>query len=175
MKTSLAAVAVFALTAAACSQHAPDDGSTSGGDEHAATQKLGHLGDTLDLIRADGSKIAVTVTRVINPATVANGEDETDKTYIATEMTLADTGKTSIEGDVNANVSVIGSDNQVYGAELNDVTECANFDLGEFHLTPGHSATGCVVFALPHGVSPAKVRYSPSAGFAEDSGEWVLS
>ena len=38
----------------------------------------------------------------------------------------------------------------------------------------GESASGCVVFALPPGVSPAKVKYAPSSGFADDFGEWQL-
>ena len=80
-----------------------------------------------------------------------------------------------IDGDVNINVAMVGSDDQSYVADLSNVSECTNFEAGTFHLDPGESATGCVVFALPHGVSPAKVKYLPSAGFADDFGEWVVS
>lgn len=44
-----------------------------------------------------------------------------------------------------------------------------------FHLEPGATAAGCVVFALPAGVSPAVLRYHPSEGFTDAFGEWTLS
>lgn len=178
MNRFVATVSAVALLATACSGHTAKESepeSAQGDATHAASKSAGHVGDTLDLTRADGSKVAVTVTQIINPATVTNGKAEADKTYVATKLTIADTGTTEVEGAVNVNVSLIGSDNQSYAADLNDVTECTNFDSGTFHLGPGQSAAGCVVFALPQGVTPAKVQYKPSAGFADDSGEWLVS
>lgn len=178
MNRFVVAVSTVALLATGCSTHPakqsePEPANGTAGK--AASKSTGHVGDTLDLTRADGSKVAVTVTQIINPATVSNGKAEAGKTYVATKLTIADIGTTEVEGAVNVNVSLIGSDNQSYAADLNDVTECTNFDAGTFDLGAGESATGCVVFALPHGVTPAKVQYKPSAGFADDSGEWLIS
>lgn len=186
MKRSVVAMSLFAILAAATSagcssQHTTTEIAPSGSapataatSPSAAANKPGRIGDTLDLIRADDTKIAVTLEQIINPATVAGGTGEADKTYLAAKFKLTDSGSTPIEGDVNINVSLVGSDDQSYTADLNNVTECTNFESGAFHLQASESATGCVVFALPHGVSPVRVKYAPSAGFAPDFGEWLV-
>jgi hypothetical protein len=163
---------------AACSSPAESaSGPTSSGaaGSGTATPKSGRTGDTLTLTRADGSTIAVTLVRVISPATVTPGKGDPAAAYIATELKIADPGTVAIDGDVNINTMVYGSDGHSYAPDLNNVSECTNFESGIFELDPGESATGCVVFALPHGVSPTKVKYAPSSGFADDFGEWALS
>ncbi|MBS9532057.1 hypothetical protein KIH27_00460 [Mycobacterium sp. M1] len=188
MNRSVVALSVLALLsagpAAACSKNsAPTAESasstapaaSSAPQTAAAAKPKGHTGDSLTLTRADGSTITVTLEQIISPATVTGGGGDPTKTYLATKLKITDPGTAAIDGDVNINVSVVGSDDQSYTADLNDVSECTNFESGAFHLSPGESATGCVVFALPHGVSPARVKYLPSAGFADDFGEWVLS
>jgi hypothetical protein len=168
----------LAVLATACSSQTSTTGesaSVTGSTSRTVSKPTGHVGDALELTRVDGGKISVTLTEVINPATALGSKAEPDKTYVATKLTIADTGTTAIEGDVNVNVSVVGSDNQSYAPDLNDVSECTNFESGTFHLGAGDSSTGCAVFALPHGVVPAKVKYVPSAGFADDFGEWLMS
>lgn len=148
--------------------------SSEAGSTSATAKPTGHLGDTLTMTRADGSTIAVTLEQVINPATVTPGPGAAGVTYLAMKLKIADPGTVAIDGDVNINVSVLGSDGQQHTPDLKDVSECTNFDSGLFRLDPGESATGCVVFALPLGVHPTKVKYLPSSGFAEDFGEWTL-
>lgn len=178
----IAALSAAALLAAgvlaACSGPAESErGAMSSGTTGPGTaaSKPGHTGDTLTLTRADGSTITVTLERVINPATVAPGKGDPAVTYIATELKIANQGTATMNGNANTNVWVIGSDDHSYEPDLNNVSECTNFDSGMFHVSPGDAATGCVVFALPHGVSPAKVKYAPSSGFADDFGEWLVS
>ncbi|HET9874813.1 MAG TPA: hypothetical protein VFQ37_03510 [Mycobacterium sp.] len=178
MKRFIIALSAVAVVAAACSSQTSKDSESAPATSETtstASKPAAHVGDTLDLARVDGTKIGVTVMQVINPATVAKGAGDPGKTYLATKLKLADTGTVPIEGDVNVNVALVGSDNQIYIPDLNDVTECTNFESGEFHLEAGESTTGCVVFALPHGVTPTKVKYTPSAGFSPDFGEWQVS
>lgn len=132
-----------------------------------------HLGQTLDLMRIGGQKIAVTLTEVIEPATVPNGWGEAGKNYVAAKLRIENAGTTTIVGNSNSDVSVIGSDNQSYQADFATVTECQDFGYGWFLLAAGSSSTGCVVFALPTGVTAAKVRYAPSSGISHDVGEWL--
>jgi len=140
----------------------------------ATPRPTGHIGDTLTMTRADGSVIAVTLEGIVNPATVTPGPGDAGVTYLATKLKIADPGTVAIDGDVNTNVSVLASDGQRHVPDLKNVRECTNFDSGMFRLEPGESATGCVVFALPHGVSLTKVKYQPSSGLAEEFGEWTL-
>lgn len=139
------------------------------------TVQPGYRGDTLNLDRIGGGRVGVTLVQVINPATVAFGFGDAAKTYVAAEVAIKNLGTTTITGDANNNVALIGSDDHTYRADLATVTECKNFVLGQFVLPPQVSATGCVVFGLPGGVSPAKVRYHPSSGISLDVGEWIIS
>jgi len=182
MNRPIAALSVFAVAAAmsaACSGHtdstsAPPAADTSDGVSLATPKPAGHTGDTLNLTRADGSTVTVTLDKVINPATVTPGPSDPGITYFATQFTIANPGTATVNGDINTNVWAFGSDGQRYAPNLKDVGECTNFDAGMFHIAPGGAATGCVVFALPAGVSPAKVRYAPSSGFADGFGEWLF-
>lgn len=177
MNRPIVALAVLALAAcgmpAACSSH-PDPASEPADSGQVTEKPAGHTGDTLTLTRANGSTVAVTLDKLINPATVKRGPGAPGTTYIATQFTIANPGTETMNGDVNTNVWAFGSDGRRYAPDMKDVGECTNFDSGMFHIAPGGSATGCVVFALPAGVSPAKVRYAPSSGFAEGFGEWLF-
>lgn len=183
MNRPIVALAVFTLAAsalsAACSSHTdptsgPAAAATSSGSDTATPKPAGHTGDTLTLTRVDGSTVTVTLEKVINPATITPGPGDPGATYIATQFTIANPGTETMNGDVNTNVWAFGSDGRRYAPDLKDVGECTNFDSGMFHIAPGESAIGCVVFAMPAGVSPTKVRYAPSSGFAEGFGEWLL-
>ncbi|WP_046320239.1 DUF4352 domain-containing protein [Mycobacterium sp. UM_Kg1] len=139
----------------------------------AAPRPAAHTGQTLKLMRIGGQQIAVTLTEVIAPATVPNGWGAADKTYLATKLRIENTGTTTIVGNSNSDVTVVGSDGQDYHADFAAVTECDDFAYGWFLIAAGSSKAGCVVFALPAGVTATKVRYAPSSGISHDVGEWL--
>jgi hypothetical protein len=179
MKRSVIALAAFAVLAApgsmSCSTTPSGSQSTSmPSTPPPAPKPVAHVGDTLELNRIGNGTIAVTLVQVINPATVPQGiGEDPSKTRIATKLKITNTGKSTIVGDANNNVAVIGSDDHSYSADFADVTECTNFVYGQFLLAPDESTTGCVVFTLPPGITPAKVKYMPSSGISHDVGEWL--
>jgi hypothetical protein len=183
MKRFAVALSALALLAASCSTSCsvtPSETTHRMAFPHQspAPKPVAHVGDTLNLMRIGGQKIAVTLEQVINPATVPNGWGKPDKSYIATKITIKNTGTTTIVGNSNSDVSVVVSDNQVYRADFAAVTECKDFLYGWFIIPAneapeGNPATGCVTFALPQGVTPVKVTYSPSSGISRDVGEWL--
>lgn len=170
------AVAALAITMAASSATAGcslrHDAPASHGDNPSAT---GRLGDTLTLNRVDGGVVEVTLDRIVTPVHVVGDQADPTLNYLAAQLTITDIGEIEAEASVLVNVTLTGSDGMTYQADLNDVTECDNFDDGMFRLQPGESTTGCVVFAVPDGVTAAGVDYAPSAGFADDRGRWVVS
>jgi len=176
MRRPVVALGVLIWSVASCStgptEHAQAGPATS---QSAAAKPAAQLGQTLNLMRIGGQKIAVTLTEVISPATVPNGWGEAGKTYVATKLRIENTGTTTIVGNGNSDVSVIGSDEQKYQADFATVTECQDFTDGWFVIAAGSSSSGCVVFALPTGVTAAKVRYAPSSGISQDIGEWLNS
>lgn len=176
MRRSVVALGVLIWSVASCSAGPPEkvhSGPAASASQSAAAKPAAHLGQTLNLMRIGGQKIAVTLTEVVSPATVPNGWGEAGKTYIATKLRIENAGTTTIVGNSNSDVSVLGSDDQKYEADFATVTECKDFVDGWFLIAAGSSSTGCVVFALPTGVSAAKIRYSPSSGISHDIGEWV--
>jgi uncharacterized protein DUF4352 len=176
VKRFVVALLMFTLLAVSCSTEAStvsDLAVSTSRQRPPAPKPVAHTGATLDLMRVGGQKIAVTLMRVIDPATVPVGWGDAGKTYIATQLKITNTGKSTIVGNSNSDVSVVGSDNQDYSADFATVTECKDFAYGWFLLAAGSSTTGCVVFALPHGVTAVKVKYVPSSGISHDVGEWL--
>jgi hypothetical protein len=167
---------MFALLAVSCSTDAStvsDRAVSSSMPQSPAPKPVAHIGDTLNLMRVGDQKIAVTLVRVIDPATVPAGWGDAGKTYIATQLKIRNTGTSTIVGNSNSDVAVVGSDNQSYSADFATVTECKDFAYGWFLLAAGASTTGCVVFGLPQGITPVKVKYTPSSGISHDVGEWL--
>jgi hypothetical protein len=176
MKRFVVTLSAFALLATSCSSEA----STASGhavspptQQTPASNPIAHVGDALNLMRIGEQKITVTLLQVINPATVPNGWGDAGKTYIATKLKITNAGTSSIVGNTNSDVSVVGSDNHSYRADFATVTECKDFVDGWFLLAAGASTTGCVVFKLPQGVTSVKVKYAPSSGISHDVGEWL--
>lgn len=142
-----------------------------------STVPAAHIGETLDLKSQEGISLAVTFSKTINPATPTGGpptEGPENGTYVATTLTIENTGTSALEGNVNNNTKLIGSDDQTYLPDYGNVSECTNFNYGSFELGPDESATGCVIFVLPNEVIPAKLEYTPSSGFANSVGEWLI-
>jgi Domain of unknown function (DUF4352) len=176
MKRSVVTLSAFALLTASCateSSTASEHAASPPTQQSPASKPVAHVGDALNLMRIGGQKITVTLLQVINPATVPNGWGDAGKTYIATKLKITNTGTSSIVGNTNSDVSVVGSDNHSYRADFATVTECKDFIDGWFLLAAAASTTGCVVFKLPPGVTPAKVKYMPSSGISHDVGEWL--
>ncbi len=138
----------------------------------------GHVGSTLALTDSSGDKTNVTLNQVIDPATGSDGPptdasgNPTTSSYVATVVTITNTGSQPIQDDANSDAALIGSDGQDYTADFDDVSECTNFNDGEFSIEPGESTTGCVVFVLPAGVNPAKVQWTPDLG--GNFGQWLV-
>lgn len=173
MRRWLVALGVLVLSLVSCSAEKPKPDSSPATSQAPAPRPAAHIGQTLDLMRIGGQKIAVTLTEVIAPATVPNGWGVAGKTYLATKLRIENAGTTTIVGNSNSDVTVVGSDDQNYQADFATVTECKDFVDGWFLIPAGASKVGCVVFALPTGVTAAKVRYVPSSGISHDVGEWL--
>ena len=176
MKRSVVTLSMLALLAASCSTQkstASDHAASPPTQQPPASKPVAHVGDTLNLMRIGAQKITVTLLQIINPATVPNGWADAGKTYMATKLKITNAGTSTIVGNTNSDVSVVGSDNQSYRADFATVTECKDFVDGWFLLAAGASTTGCVVFKFPQGVTPVKVNYVPSSGISHDVGEWL--
>jgi hypothetical protein len=134
------------------------------------------VGSALSFTDERGVPYAVTLSQLIDPAEGADIAPNSGDRYVAAVFVIADTSPSqSTSDDANSDASVVGSDNQTYSADFNDVNGCTNFNNGQYQLNPGQSSTGCVVFQLPTNVNVQLVEWSPTGGFGGNFGEWRAS
>lgn len=120
---------------------------------------------------------AVKFVALIDPAQTGNQflNPDAGKRFVAVEIQITGQSSGTDTGDANTNVSVVGSNNQVYTASFFPVSECTDFSSGQFTLNKGESETGCVTLQLPTGVGVSHVKYNPNAGFSTNNAEWTLT
>jgi hypothetical protein len=123
-----------------------------------------------------GGDANVTLTQVIDPAAGADQYTTPDpgKRFVGIEMTIANTGKATLTDDANSTTTVQGSDNQSYTADFSSISECTNFNNGEYTLAPGATVTGCVTFQVPTGVNVKQVQFQPGLGVGGVTGQWQV-
>lgn len=151
-------------------------GSSSTGSSSTSSPSDGHVGDTMEI--GGNTGLDIKLTNVIKPATGDPDDDSTPdpgKNFVAVELTITNEGTSSYSDDANSDVSVIGSDNQTYTFDVNDVTECTNFDEGDYTLSSGESASGCVVFQLPSNVTVSRVQFTDESAENSGTAEWIAN
>jgi hypothetical protein len=132
------------------------------------------VGDTLT-VAANGIELAVTVERVIDPA---SGADQTtsadaDKRFVGVRLLIADRGPGPYDGSADNSVNITGSDAFTYSSDFNKIAGCVNFNDGRVSLAPGASSVGCVVIQVPAGVRVTRVRFTLSSGIDTATTEWL--
>jgi hypothetical protein len=110
----------------------------------------------------NGNALNVQANELIDPATPANADfgAAAGSRLVAIELTLTSRGPGTISSDANTDLSVQGSDGQVYTPSFDEVSECTNFNHGEYTLFDGGSVRGCVVFELPDGVKVDSAQFT---------------
>ncbi len=148
--------------------------SSSSSKSSSTASTTAHVGATVDV---GGSKgLAVTLNQVIDPASGADQYTTPDagNRFVAVDVKIVNNGTAAFSDDANSDVTLIGTDNQSYTADFDDVSECTNFNEGQYTLAPGESATGCVVFQVPDAVNTAKVQFQTQSGLSQSTGEWLV-
>lgn len=128
------------------------------------------VGDTINI-----DTLAVTLTKVIDPATGADQFTTPDagNKFVAAEFSIKNTGTQTYHDDANNNVTVIDSSTQAHTSDVNSVSDCTNFNLGEYTLAPGDTESGCVVFQIPQNASVSKAQFLDNEGNG-NGGEWTI-
>ncbi len=166
-------VGAMALGLAACAQGtgASDSTAGTGSTTTLARTARAHIGQELIVTRPSGYHLGITVTQVIDPAT-SSQQPATGNRFVAAQVSLDNTGSQKAAGNVNGQLTVIGSDGHQYSAASSiPIQNCSNFNSGQYALDPGNVATGCVAFQLPASVGVTSVKFVPSPGSVE--GTWT--
>ncbi len=135
------------------------------------------VGDALDLTGSDtGSRMEVTVTRVVDPAAAADEFSTPDPgdRFVSVQFRLQDVGSAVYTDAPSNGAEIIDSTGQGYNASFDDSAAGPQFPAPE-HIAPGDSALGFVTFQVPNGVRVAKVQFTLDSGFADDTGQWNVN
>jgi hypothetical protein len=145
------------------------------GGSGTATQSA-HVGGTLTLGTTGNGSIAITLSQIIDPAAGADQFTTPDqgKRFVGVKLVIKNAGSQSESDDANNDVSIQGSDGQAYTASVYGISGCTNFTNGTFQLAPGEAVTGCVTFQVPTAVKLSKVQFTPSSGFGQQTGQWLV-
>lgn len=133
-------------------------------------------GSTIGVSDGNGKTADVTLTKVTDPATGADQFTSPDpgKRFVAATIEIMNTtAGTTLTGDADSDLTLIGSDDQDYTADFSDVVGCTNFNDGEYTIAPGQALTGCVTFQLPTSVTPAKAQFALTS-FGGTDGQWAI-
>jgi hypothetical protein len=118
---------------------------------------------------------AVTVQQVIDPITASQyAQAPTGTRYVGVKLEITNNSSSPDNSNANNNVTVTRSDNQTATIAFTAATECTNFSSGMYKIAPGSSATGCVFFEIPNGMTATKVQFNAHAGFSGQTGEWTV-
>lgn len=134
------------------------------------------VGDTQTVnALSDGETLAVTLTKVADPATPADefstpsGGDR----LVGTQFRIANAGSVPYHDVIDNDVQLIDEKGQAYQPESGlSVTAGRLFE--EVRIDPGDSRLGFVVFSVPTGMRLASVQFVPDSGFADDTARWTL-
>jgi hypothetical protein len=139
----------------------------------SATPSALSLGSVQTIHDLYGDPISVTATQVIDPATAAPGSGIPNAGYrfVAVAASLTNGTNQTIDGDANYSMSVVGSDGQSYSADFGTVSQCSNFNYGDFDLAAGGGASGCVVFEMPISVTVQSIQFTLAPNYL-DTAEW---
>jgi hypothetical protein len=135
-------------------------------DHVGSTEKVSMSTAGFSLAKADVTLVAVT-----DPAQGADQFTVPDdgKRFVGVEFKID--ALEPVSDDENDDATLVGSDNQTYTTDFSDIAGCTNFNDGEVALAAGTTATGCVTFQVPTGVTVAKINFGSMYGTV---GQWLV-
>ena len=160
------------LAVTACSSAQPQPGKA-----HPAFTDSGSgpVGTTLPVSDSSGTKLDVTVQKVIDPASGANkySKPASGKHFIGVQLRVHNAATTTYQNNANNETTLVLSNGKTRDADYNPIADCGNFDNGQIKLASGTSSTGCVTFQVPNGDKVTTVRYGNKV-FPGTTAEWRL-
>lgn len=179
-----AAVAVAVLGAVGCGSITKTSApATTAPAAPASTQAAaspsnslsGAVGTVYTATDQSGDKMAVTLTRVIDPAQGADQYTTPDNgnRFVGAVFSLNGISGT-FSDDANNDATLIGSNGQTYSADFNSIVGYTNFNNGVYNLSAGENSVGAVTFQVPLAVKVAKIEWSANGGLGGAPAEWLV-
>ncbi|MFE2317043.1 DUF4352 domain-containing protein [Streptomyces sp. NPDC059441] len=124
----------------------------------------------------DGSKLDVTVVKVVDPAKGADEftTAESGKRFVGVQFRLVNTGTIAYNDSPSNGAQLADKDGQHFESTFGDISAGPSM-ASEVKLKPGGKALGWIVFEVPKASKVSVVQFGMDSGFAEQTGEWKLS
>lgn len=135
----------------------------------------GAVGSTLVVSDSSGTKLDVTVEKLIQPASGANqyAKPAAGKDFVGVKLRIKNVATGSYQNNANNETTLVLSTGKSLLANYNPIAGCGNFANGQVSLSAGASKSGCVTFQLSSGQTVAAVRYGNTV-FPGTTAEWRL-
>ncbi|SEH00353.1 protein of unknown function [Nonomuraea solani] len=135
------------------------------------------IGGSITLAGRDpGLQVAVTVVKLINPATPAEDflKPKSGNKFVALEVTLQNAGQAVYSDSPTNGATLIDGQGQQYRSTVYRVREGQSFG-GSATINTGDIRRGVIVFEVPEAAKLTKFQFALDSGFAEQKGEWTLN
>jgi hypothetical protein len=135
----------------------------------------GPVGTVYTVTDPSGSKISVTLTKVIDPAQGADQFTTPDhgNRFVAAVFTITGISGT-FSDDANNNATLVGSNGQTYTADFSSIAGYTDFNDGQYTVSAGEKSVGAVTFQVPLAVNVSKIEWSANSGFGGAPAEWLI-
>jgi hypothetical protein len=139
------------------------------------TSDQGGIGTPITL-RGTETELEVRVTRVLDPAPAAPGDQTLSARdrFVGIELALRNIGKANYSESPLSDSKLLLAD----GSEADPVNLLGGPCGGRFalHVTlrPGAKADGCIPFEAPRRQRPSRFQFALESGFAPEIGTWTL-
>ncbi|MFI9176169.1 DUF4352 domain-containing protein [Streptomyces lincolnensis] len=132
-------------------------------------------GDTVNLTGfTDEAKLAVTVVKVVDPATGKDIRPGTGQRYVAVQFRLHNTGSVDYSDAPDNSAKVIDVQGQQFSSWITETTAGPGFG-GTTTIPVGDTALGYIAFKVPSTSKITKIQFAMESGFANDVGQWLVA
>lgn len=146
-------------------------------EETPAAPRVAKVGDTVALKGTeDGSKLDVTVVKVVDPAKPADefSAPEDGNRWIGVQFQLLNTGTIAYGDSPGNGTQIADAQGQQFTSTFADISAGPSM-ASSVNLKPGAKALGWVVFEVPKASKGMTAQFTMDSGFADQTGEWKLS
>jgi hypothetical protein len=175
---ALLAAAALALTGCGVTTIKTSAQAPAGAEPVAAKTPSGPLtiGSSVILSGENkGEKLEVTLLRFAPHISGGEyAEPSAGMEYAGITLRIRNVGSAAYSDSPSNGATVLSSTGRPGKTALLTSGECGESFAARVNIAPGEAQEGCIPFEVPEGTEVAKVQWTPSSGFSEETAEWQL-
>lgn len=180
MRTKLAAPLAVAIALSGCGTTTivtTQSSAPASPAAHKASDNELSIGGSATLT-GETSGESVKATLVAYKESIPAGEDESPQAgmrYVGIILKLTNTGTVPYSDSPSNGATILTTTGRQGNEAIVTSGECSEGFSSSVKIAPGESEEGCIPFELAEGATAAKIQWTPSSGFGEETAEWSLA